>query len=162
MKQVMKIFLSTLFITLVFTQAHSQVYHRTLYTDKFFQKLVGSWKLKNKPTLEQWIKSSSGVYKARVINLKKGDSLLTETIQVIEDVGIIYYVATVLNQNNGEPIRFQLIKQRRKRLKFSNKQHDFPQYIEYHLVDKNHLTVRISGMLRKKLRKVEFEYERVK
>jgi len=161
MKSIMKVLMSLLLLTGLFAKAHSQVYSRTLPTDQFFQKIVGSWKLEGKPTLEQWTKSTSGVYQARVVNLKTGDSLLTEIIKIVYDFGKVYFEAKVLNQNEGKPVRFQLVKKRKKRLKFANKNHDFPQYIEYRLLDNDHLTVQISGMAGNRLRKIDFKYERV-
>ncbi|OJJ16809.1 hypothetical protein BKI52_33430 [marine bacterium AO1-C] len=162
MNLTVKTLISLLLLVGVFSQGYSQVYQRKLPSDQFFQKIVGSWKLKGKPTLEQWIKSSSGVYQARVVSLKTGDSILTETIKIVYDFGEVYFEAKVLNQNEGKPIRFQLVKRRKKRLKFANKTHDFPQYIEYQLIDKDKLKVQISGMAGNKLRKIDFNYERVK
>lgn len=133
-----------------------------LPTDKFFKQIVGSWKLSNRSIIEQWTVSTSGVYQARVLKLQAGDSTLTETIRVGQEQGQIYYEAKVLNQNEGKPIRFKLIKRHKKKVKFANTTHDFPQFIEYKLVNKHTLKVEISGMVRKKLRKVHFEYRKIK
>jgi len=162
MKAIMKVLLCLLLLTGLFSQANSQVYSRTLPTDQFFQKIIGSWKLKDKPTLEQWTKSTSGVYQARVVSLKTGDSILTETIKIAYDFGKIYFEAKVLNQNEGKPVRFQLVKRRKKWVRFANKTHDFPQYIEYRLIDEDRLNVQISGMAGNRLRRIDFKYERVK
>ena len=101
------------------------------------------------------------MYQARVLDLKTGDSLLTETIKIVYDFGEVYFEAKVFDQNKGKPVRIQLIKQRKKRVRFANKTHDFPQYIEYKLINKNKLTVQISGIAGNRLRKINFEYERV-
>lgn len=147
-----------------FARGYSQEFGKKvqLPTDKFFKQIVGSWKLSNRSTVEQWTVSTSGVYQARLLKLQARDSTLTETIQVIQEQGQIYYEAKVQNQNKGKPIRFKLIKRRKKRVKFANTAHDFPQFIEYQLVSKHILKVQISGIVRKRLRKVYFEYQKVK
>lgn len=150
----------------VFTIAHaySQTPNakHTLPTDKFFSQITGSWKLNNRPVLEQWARSTSGGYRARVLDLGKGDSTLTETIQVIKEEGQVYFVAKVLEQNSGEAIKFRLAKKRKKKLIFINPKHDFPQKIEYKLKSAQVLQVQISGMVRGKIRKVNFIYQRIK
>ena len=150
----------------VFTiaQTYSQIPNtkNTLPTDKFFSQITGSWKLNNRPVLEQWARSTSGGYRARVLDLSKGDSTLTETIQVIREEGQVYFVAKVLEQNSGEAIKFRLAKKRKKKLVFINPKHDFPQRIEYKLKSAQVLQVQISGVVRGKIRKVNFIYQRIR
>lgn len=136
--------------------------NKSLPTDKFFSQIVGSWKLNNRPVLEQWIRSTSGKYQARVLDLSKGDSTLTETIKVMKSKGQVYYVAQVLKQNGGRPISFKLAKKRKKKLIFINKKHDFPQRIEYKLKSPQILQVQISGVMRGKVRTINFIYQRIK
>lgn len=142
---------------------HSQVFDakQQLPTDKFFKQITGTWKLANRQVIEQWTRSTSGGFQARVLDLSKGDSTLTEMIKVIKDKGQVYFEAKVLDQNEGKPIRFKLEKNRKKRVRFANSTHNFPQVIEYRLTNPNTLQVQISGMVRKKMRKINFEYQRV-
>jgi hypothetical protein len=145
-------------------QTYSQIPNakNTLPTDKFFSQITGRWKLNNRPVLEQWARSTSGGYRARVLDLSKGDSTLTETIQIIREKGQVYFVAKVLEQNSGEAIKFRLAKKRKKKLIFINPKHDFPQRIEYKLKSAQVLQVQISGVVRGKVRKVNFIYQRIK
>ncbi|WP_299454133.1 DUF6265 family protein [uncultured Microscilla sp.] len=147
------------FITLSF--GYGQI-PNNLPTDKFFNQIVGTWKLNNRPVLEQWTQATSGSFQARVLDLSKGDSTLTETIKVVKDKGQVCFVAKVLEQNDGKPIKFRLAKKRKKKVIFINEKHDFPQKIEYRLKSTQTLQVQISGVVRKKVRKITFVYQRIK
>lgn len=57
----------------------------------------------------------------------------------------IVYSPTVTNQNNGQPVRFELISTTGHRYIFENKKHDFPQRVIYHLVSNNAVHARIEG-----------------
>lgn len=91
----------------------------------------------NELILETWEKENDTLFIGKSYNLTQYDTTLTETIQLIQKENIIYYIPLVFNQNEGEPVLFELISQNPEQLIFENLEHDFPNRICYFKDDKN-------------------------
>lgn len=108
---------------------------------KRLQFLVGSWQLQTDPSIfERWKATSSGELEGQGFRVA-ADTSITETLQLIWRSGTACYVATVPNQNGGKPVEFALTGVKGERFIFENPEHDFPQRIIYHLVNKTDLEV---------------------
>lgn len=130
---------------------------------RIFSFVLGSWEMQTPKgkIVEQWSvgadKTLSG--KSYRINMK-GDSVLTEVLQIRTIGKDIFYCSTVANQNNGKEICFKLISTKDQIYIFENKEHDFPQRIVYQNKGKSELLAWIEGELNGKSRKAEFKYKR--
>lgn len=81
--------------------------------------------------LEIWspYKEESIVGRGLIFNDR--DTTMLEQIQLLRRDNDFYYIATVPDQNNGNPIEFKLVKTDGTTFTFENPRHDFPQRIIY-------------------------------
>lgn len=121
------------------------------------QVFEGTWQQENTNTFEIWEKHKN-LFSAQVIKIENADTLIVEKLRIFQDDNVIYYEATVPNQNKGEAIRFKLTRQNGKRFQFENPEHDFPQKIVYTFQNKTQLKAIISGGNKQAV----FNYKKVK
>ena len=131
---------------------------------KKVQWLQGDWKRDtNKGKVyESWGKPFNNEINGKSYKINDGDTLILETIRIVEEEGKLYYIPTVSNQNEGKPVRFTMTKLNRKLMRFENPDHDFPQVISYFKQDNFSLIAKISATNEGKTRVVEFSMERLK
>ncbi|KQM78233.1 hypothetical protein ASE74_14455 [Pedobacter sp. Leaf216] len=128
-----------------------------------FAFVLGSWEMQTSKgkIVEHWElnpdKTLSG--KSYSVNAK-GDSLLTETLQIKKIGKETFYCSIVTKQNEGKETCFKLISSKDKVYVFENKTHDFPQRIVYQDQGKIEMLAWIEGELNGKSRKSEFRYKR--
>lgn len=100
-----------------------------------FAWLEGTWEM-TKPngssTLEVWNRHNSKTYSGQGLIVNQGDTTLLESLLLHYDHPDTWYVPTVLNQNNGLPVRFKMVSATAHKYVFENAEHDFPQRIVYH------------------------------
>ncbi|MCX2493614.1 DUF6265 family protein [Pedobacter sp. PF22-3] len=130
---------------------------------KTFSFVLGSWEMQTPKgkIVEQWIQGANKIMKgksSRVIG--KGDSVLTETLQIRKIGKDVFYCSTVADQNDGKEVCFKLISTKGQIYIFENVAHDFPQRIVYQNLGKNEMLAWIEGELNGKSRKSEFRYKR--
>jgi len=106
--------------------------------------LLGTWKMEGKETYESWVKSEGKIV-GKSYKIKQGEKVLTETIEIFLKDGEIIYVATVLDQNEGEGVSFTLNTFEEGMFSFENLEHDFPKKIQYQLLDETKLFVSVLG-----------------
>lgn len=110
--------------------------------------------------VENWHQVNDSTYAGKSYFLAGKDTLQAESISLQQRNGKLYYVPTVKNQNNGQPVKFtQLLNQTF--LVFENPEHDFPQKISYVQVKPDSLLAEISGMSKGMFRKQGFPMKRV-
>lgn len=109
--------------------------------------LLGQWQNKTARGVmyERWTKADDSTFHGKSFYLNGADTVVTETIQIRQRGGILYYVPTVKNQNNGQAVSFKLSTISENTLVFENPQHDFPQKISYTLLNKESLLAEIAG-----------------
>lgn len=97
-----------------------------------------------------------------IIN-SKGDTTILEILGIKSKDSSVYYIATVLNQNEGKPIYFKMIEWTQTVFAFENKQHDFPQMIRYSIKTEDIYTVIIEGPEKgNKIKSIEYRFTRKK
>lgn len=89
-----------------------------------------------------------------------GNVVFNEQLQLILRNDTIWYVPTVGNQNNGQPVWFMQTILTDTSVVFENLQHDFPQRIAYNKTSDTTLYAYIEGLQDGKMRKEEFSYRR--
>lgn len=114
--------------------------------------LLGRWEQKTpKRTIyETWISNSDSSYFGKSYLLKEKDTIVLETVSLLQKEGVLFYIPTVTNQNNRMPVSFKLTSASGNKLVFENPAHDFPQKITYALISSDSLLAEISGTLNNK------------
>jgi hypothetical protein len=152
-----KIFFIILII-LMSENSQSQTHH--LEDFGFF---LGKWSMEtNKGTVyEEWAIGDRDKLKGSSYRIKDGDTTLLENLELSVEKDGVYYIPTVINQNDGQPVKFKLLSWKNQVYIFQNLEHDFPQRIVYFPKDKNNLHARIEGTYNGSEASSEFIYKRV-
>ncbi len=126
--------------------------------------LIGTWENKaaRGSLYETWAKAGDAGFSGKSYILKEKDTVVFETIQLVQEQGRLFYIPTVKNQNDGLPVRFSLKAISDTGLVFENPQHDFPQIISYTKISTDSLVAEISGRKNGQERKQTFPMRRVK
>ncbi|MFL9483421.1 DUF6265 family protein [Chitinophagaceae bacterium LWZ2-11] len=126
--------------------------------------LIGTWENKTPKgsIYESWIKISKNEFSGKSYAMKEKDTIIFETIRLVQEDGSLFYIPTVKNQNDGLPIRFALKIVSDTTLVFENPQHDFPQIISYTKIGTDALVAEISGNKNGHPHKQTFPMKRVK
>ena len=122
-----------------------------------FKILEGKWKAPTKSgaLIEQWTIMDDSTMTAVSYRVSGKDTIPQETVVLNESRGNIVYTPTVHEQNQGKPIRFYLMSNRKGKYLFENKNHDFPKQILYEPTA-SRLKVTLSGGGRE----VKFEFRK--
>lgn len=125
--------------------------------------LLGRWEQKTlKGTIyESWKSNSDSSYFGKSYLLKEKDTVVLETVSLLQKDGALFYIPTVTNQNNSMPVSFKLTSSSDNKLVFENPIHDFPQKITYVLISSDSLLAEISGVLNNKQQFRQFPMRRV-
>ncbi|MFN6088550.1 MAG: DUF6265 family protein, partial [Cyclobacteriaceae bacterium] len=112
-----------------------------------FSWLVGTWKMNagSGYVIEQWKQLNDSTFRGKSLFVKApGDSMLQESIELSFRKGEWSYNPTVVDQNNRQPVKFQVIFIGKGEFICENPVHDFPQRIAYRRI-KNSLFASIEG-----------------
>lgn len=125
--------------------------------------LLGKWEQKTKKgtIYETWKSSSDSSYAGKSYLLKEKDTVVLETVSLLQKDGTLFYIPTVTNQNNNMPVSFKVTFSSDNKLIFENPAHDFPQKITYTLISSDSLMAEISGILNNKQQLRRFPMRRV-
>lgn len=126
--------------------------------------LIGTWENKTQrgSIYETWTKENEVELSGKSYILKEKDTIVFETIQLLQEQNSLFYIPKVKNQNGDLPVRFTSKIVSDKELVFENLQHDFPQIISYTKINSDSLVAEISGTKNGKERKQTFPMKRVK
>jgi Domain of unknown function (DUF6265) len=126
--------------------------------------LIGTWENKTQrgSIFETWTKTSEVELSGKSYILKEKDTMVFETIRLLQEQDSLSYIPKVKNQNGDLPVRFNAKTISGTELVFENQQHDFPQIISYTKVNADSLIAEISGTKNGKERKQTFPMKRVK
>ncbi len=127
------------------------------------RQLEGTWQIEYEDyTLyEVWSVVGQDHLEAESYQVKDGDTIPQETIELRFYENQIVYSPRVFNQNEGQAIPYTLVAIKRGAYAFENKEHDFPTKITYELRDQNDLLVIIEGLYRGGQRRIPFNFKRV-
>ncbi len=99
--------------------------------------------MENKEVYEHWDKLNENSLKGFTYKVKDGQMIISEYLDITQNKDEITYTATVLGQNQGIGIHFQL-KQSDSIYAFENPDHGFPKKIFYQKLSDNEIYVRVS------------------
>ena len=123
--------------------------------------LLGKWQINESNNFEAWEKVDASLYRGKGYQVRKNDTLITETINIVQKENEVFYIPSVVDQNDGKPVEFKLVSKNSGTLIFENKDHDFPQRIIYVKAGNDHINAWIEGQKEGQLSKVEFKLERI-
>ncbi|CAN5768761.1 hypothetical protein BH11BAC3_BH11BAC3_04770 [soil metagenome] len=126
-------------------------------------KLEGTWMMKTGKGIigESWKKINDRTLQCKGFMIKEGDTINTENVQLIKNKEGIFYIPTVTNQNNQQPVTFQLTSSANNEFVFENPQHDFPKRVVYQLISNDSLIAWIDGGNEQAGSRKMFNYKRV-
>ena len=133
------------------------------HTIEDFGFFLGKWKMEtNKGTVyEEWQVSDRNKLTGSSYRVKDNKTTLLENLELSIESDGVYYIPTVINQNDGLPVKFKLISSKNRVYIFENPEHDFPQRIVYLPKDRDNLHARIEGTYNGSEASSEFIYTRV-
>jgi hypothetical protein len=106
-------------LTLLFLLTIQLTFAQSSYLD-FLQ---GTWKIENKEVYEHWDKLNEKTLKGFSYELKDGQMLVSEYLDITKSKNEVIYTATVLEQNQGKSVNFKLTKTD-STFTFENAKHD--------------------------------------
>jgi hypothetical protein len=150
MKKAVFIFPAILFVMLSVTAQKSEQ----------VKWMIGTWKINmgNNMIVEEWHIADDSTLSGKSYFIKNGtDTIPQETIELSYRKGEWYYIPTVKNQNNAQPVPFKIIFLKGTEFISENPAHDFPQRIAYRRI-KNQLFASIEGKRNGKYGKQNFDF----
>lgn len=126
--------------------------------------LLGNWEFKNENgTLQEiWTSKNDSTFAGQSYFINKKDTIHNETIDLVENNGILQYVATIKGENQNLPTTFNFTETKENELVFENPKHDYPSKILYRLKDSSKLEITISGKQLGKTSSENFKMVKVK
>ncbi|MDH3245521.1 MAG: nuclear transport factor 2 family protein [Saprospiraceae bacterium] len=109
--------------------------------------LLGTWETRtsNGSVYETWILQDPNELSGKSYAIKGTDTLIFETVRLIEKNGKILYIPSVTGQNNGDAVVFESSFISPSKFIVQNPEHDFPQVISYTRIGQDQLVAEISG-----------------
>lgn len=122
--------------------------------------LLGTWRINtgNGYIVEQWKQKNDSTFSGKSMFVKAaGDSAVQETIELSLRKGEWSYTPTVVDQNDGKPVKFKVTFIGRAEFICENPDPDFPQRIAYRRI-KSALYASIEGKRNGKYSKQNFDF----
>ena len=147
-----------LIVTTAFILPGDVVDFKSLYV------LEGKWIMKTKRGTigEEWVKVSKDHLQNRGFYVKGIDTTVTERVALKQMKDGIFYISTVENQNEKQPVSFKLISARNNIFVFENDAHDFPKRIVYEIARRDSIHAYIDGGPGDAGKRQDFYYKKVK
>lgn len=127
-------------------------------------KFIGLWETHNSESdmYEEWTKVNDSLMYGKSYVMNDGDTMIFERIELRKENKDVFYIPTVKDQNNNQPVRFQMTISNDTVFTFENNEHDFPKKITYRFVTDDSLVARLDGLQEGEIKKVELYFHRVK
>jgi hypothetical protein len=125
--------------------------------------LIGTWENSTPKgsIYESWTKVNDTEFAGKSYITQEKDTLVFETIRIVQERDALLYIPAVKNQNAGLPVRFTLKTISNTQLTFENQGHDFPQVISYTRISSDSLVAEISGMINGQERRETFPMKKL-
>lgn len=126
--------------------------------------MLGEWQYSNQSMVftEAWEYSTdSMLFVGMGIAYKNEKIVSQEEIRIEMIDGVLHYIVTVKDHNENKAIPFRLTNATKNSVTFENPEHDFPQKIEYTLINKDSIHAVVSSSSKEKIRKLEFHFSRI-
>jgi hypothetical protein len=132
-------------LLLIFSASIQQTNAQKIKTLRNIDWIEGKWMMEGKKgnTYEEWKIIDDNRMEGRGYKVFKRDTSSRETLEIVIENGEVFYIATVKDQNNGEPVRFKMTDGNRRHLDFENPEHDSPKKIKYQWKQNDHYIVEL-------------------
>lgn len=131
-----------------------------------FSWLLGSWTMKKSnggALMETWVQRNDSTFSGEGLSISMtGRSTVKEKLQLVYRSGKYYYITTVADQNNNQPVKFALTSHSDKGFVAENPEHDFPKRIMYNLIGRDSIHAVIDGGPSLPDKKTSFYFTRYK
>jgi len=126
--------------------------------------LIGEWEnnFEGGRSFEGWVMESDSLLSGLSYTIDNGDTVQYETVQLVQRGIDLFYIPTVSDQNESQPVEFKLTIFTDSTLVFENPEHDFPQKISYINYRGDSLLAEISGMFEDEPAAIKFPLKRIK
>jgi hypothetical protein len=126
--------------------------------------LVGSWHNTSPEvsSTEVWEKKNDSTLAGISFAIVGKDTVSYETVSLEQNGKATYYIPTVKEQNNAQPVKFTLTSSTGNKIVFENPSHDFPTKITYNKITNDSMVAEISGVIEGKTRSEQFPFVRKK
>jgi hypothetical protein len=113
---------------------------------------LGSWQNKTSDGdfTEIWKQKNDSVYLGVSYVIVEKDTVFYELISLEQKNKKWNYSVSVKNQNNEQPVSFEMTSMTPNQLVFENPKHDFPSKITYTKITQDSIVAKISGILKGK------------
>ena len=113
---------------------------------------LGSWQnnTSDGDFTEIWKQKNDSVYLGVSYVIVKTDTVFYESISLVQKNKKWNYSVSVRNQNNEQPVSFEMTSMTPNQLVFENPKHDFPSKITYTKITQDSIVAKISGILKGK------------
>ncbi|MBX2965286.1 MAG: hypothetical protein KF845_04010 [Cyclobacteriaceae bacterium] len=157
MKNTFRIFLAVTGITALYGWAEQKQIDKASW-------LIGTWESKTSrgSLYETWSKVNDSEFYGKSYMLREKDTVVFESIQLVQKQEGLFYMPTVRNQNDGQAVTFKSKLVTDDKLVFENPEHDFPQRIAYTKISQDSLVAEISGVRNGQERAQKFSMKRIK
>lgn len=125
--------------------------------------LIGTWvKESEKGNIyESWSLEKNQELKGISYFIQGQDTVVKETIRLVVEKDTLFFITTVVNQNDGKPVRFAMSMLTDTEMMFENPEHDFPQVIYYRQESEHTLLAEIWATVEGRIQKVSFPMKRM-
>ncbi len=120
------------------------------------QFMIGTWKIESGTEMEKWEFVNEKELRGKGFVLNGRDTILKEVIQLLYNETGIHFIVKVKAQNNNESITFSLVNTQKATFVFENKEHDFPQRINYRKISDTLIMAWIEGEKNGEKKKMEY------
>lgn len=123
-----------------------------------FDTFVGTWKLEDDTQYERWTKNDDGSYISTGFSVNGKDTIISERVKIYKSGDGWNFETLVIGQNEGKSVIFTSTILNDTLVQFENREHDFPNLVNYRLLFQNSLRAFIAG----KNDTIYFNYSRVR
>ena len=69
--------------------------------------VLGKWQVNESDSFEEWDRVNDNLYRGKGYKIRKNDTLITETVTIVQKGKEIFYIPSVKDQNEGKPVSFK-------------------------------------------------------
>lgn len=117
------------------------------FAQPFPEVFEGTWCDTTLGIYEHWDKTGDKQLKGFSYEIKNGEKVISEYIEITMRENKMVYTVSVKNQNNEKPVSF-VLSETDSVYTFVNPGHDFPTYIRYTVISKNQIQATVGNKSR--------------
>lgn len=117
------------------------------FAQPFPEVLAGTWCDTTYGIYEHWDKAGDQQLKGFSYEIKNGEKVISEYIEIAMKENSMVYTVSVKNQNDEKPVSF-VLSPTDSVYTFVNPGHDFPTYIRYKIISASHIQAKVGNASR--------------